>query len=190
MEKILEAIREYADRSHGEQMRKYTPERYIVHPVRVMNTCREYTDDITMLAAALLHDVLEDTPVTTEEMLDFLKTQMSPQQAQRTLDLVIELTDVYVKSAFPKLNRRQRKGKELERLTVSSPDSQTIKYADIMDNCSEIVQYDRDFARVFLSECRATLLKLDKGNPDLYKRALDRVEQGLKELKQSRKNKA
>lgn len=57
MEEVLEQIRDFADKAHGEQMRKYTPERYIVHPVRVMKICREYTDDITVLAAALLHDV-------------------------------------------------------------------------------------------------------------------------------------
>ncbi|WP_297333190.1 hypothetical protein [Flavobacterium sp.] len=37
-EEILHRIREYADDAHGSQMRKYTPERYIVHPVRVMET--------------------------------------------------------------------------------------------------------------------------------------------------------
>jgi (p)ppGpp synthase/HD superfamily hydrolase len=61
-EKILAAITDFADIAHGSQMRKYTPERYIVHPARVMRLCQEYTDDVTVLAAALLHDVLEDTP--------------------------------------------------------------------------------------------------------------------------------
>ena len=36
MNEILAAIRKFADEAHGEQKRKYTPERYIVHPVRVM----------------------------------------------------------------------------------------------------------------------------------------------------------
>jgi guanosine-3',5'-bis(diphosphate) 3'-pyrophosphohydrolase len=73
---ILKEIESFADRSHGEQTRKYTPERYIVHPVRVMKILQDYTDDICILAAALLHDVLEDTRVTKEEIRDFLNTLM------------------------------------------------------------------------------------------------------------------
>jgi (p)ppGpp synthase/HD superfamily hydrolase len=61
-EKILQEIIQFADLAHGKQVRRYTSERYIVHPVRVMETCRQYTNDISVLAAAILHDVLEDTP--------------------------------------------------------------------------------------------------------------------------------
>ena len=43
------------------------PRRYIVHPAEVMEICSQYTNDITILAAALLHDVLEDIPVTRNE---------------------------------------------------------------------------------------------------------------------------
>ena len=73
MEDVLEKIKDFADRAHGDQKRKYTPDRYIVHPVRVMNICREYTNDISVLAAALLHDVLEDTATTKNEIKDFMK---------------------------------------------------------------------------------------------------------------------
>ena len=76
MEDILNTIRDYADTAHGTQMRKYTPERYIVHPIRVMETCRNYDSRLPILAAALLHDVLEDTPVTEAEMRDFLHSVM------------------------------------------------------------------------------------------------------------------
>jgi (p)ppGpp synthase/HD superfamily hydrolase len=78
MEEILQQVRDFADKAHGGQMRKYTPERYIVHPVRVMNICREYTSDVTILAAALLHDVIEDTPVKKEEIREFLLTLLPP----------------------------------------------------------------------------------------------------------------
>ncbi|MGN6567929.1 MAG: hypothetical protein ACTHJ0_08255 [Flavipsychrobacter sp.] len=36
----LEEVIAFADKAHGSQMRKYTPERYIVHPIRVMELCR------------------------------------------------------------------------------------------------------------------------------------------------------
>jgi (p)ppGpp synthase/HD superfamily hydrolase len=81
METVLAAITAFADRAHGQQTRRYTPERYIVHPVRVMELCREYTPDEAVLAAALLHDVLEDTPVTRAQMTEFLLTVMAPEAA-------------------------------------------------------------------------------------------------------------
>lgn len=183
MEFILEKIRDYADTAHGTQMRKYTPERYIVHPIRVMETCRNYEADLPMLAAALLHDVLEDTPVTSDEMLTFLQIVMSPPDAKRTLELVIEMTDVYVKEDYPQWNRKTRKMHEQERIALTSPDAQTIKYADIIDNCREITKHDRNFAPRFLRECLANLKVADKGNPELYRQALEMVEGELRSLK-------
>lgn len=57
MEAILEQIKAYADTAHGEQLRKYSPDRYIVHPVRVMETCKQYTNSLPVLAAALLQSI-------------------------------------------------------------------------------------------------------------------------------------
>jgi (p)ppGpp synthase/HD superfamily hydrolase len=175
MESVLEKIRDFADRAHGTQMRKYTPERYIVHPVRVMETCRQYDPQLSVLAAALLHDVLEDTPVGRDEMSVFLRTLMSHEDAEKTLLLVEELTDVYIKADYPQWNRKTRKEKELERITGNSREAQTIKYADILDNCREISSDDPGFARRYLSECLAILKKADKGNKDLHKIALKAV---------------
>ncbi|WP_035456283.1 HD domain-containing protein [Algoriphagus terrigena] len=185
MDKILEEIRDFADQAHGDQMRKYAPDRYIVHPVRVMKMCQEYTDNLPVLAAALLHDVLEDTDTGKEEMLEFLQKHLSYTQAMKVLRLVVELTDVYVKADYPKLNRDQRKGKEAERLAKISPDAQTIKYADIIDNCKEITAHDAHFAPVFLKECRHILMGCKKGNRQLHKAAVETVDQELGKRKQS-----
>lgn len=183
MDEILAKITDFGDQAHGEQLRKYAPDRYMVHPVRVMEKLKNYTDDITILAAALLHDVLEDTPVTRSQMQDFLATLLNAQQAERTAELVVELSDVYVKKDFPNLNRRTRKSKELERLEKTSADSQTIKYSDILDNSLEISDQDPQFARVYLSEASLILKKLDKGNPELRKEAMKAVEKGLQKIK-------
>jgi len=104
MNETLKAVQDFAGKAHGEQMRHYTPDRYIVHPIRVMQLCTEYTQDETLLAAALLHDVLEDTQVNKEAMLCFLLSVMEEDKAKRTLGLVIELTDVYTKKKYPTWN--------------------------------------------------------------------------------------
>jgi (p)ppGpp synthase/HD superfamily hydrolase len=180
---ILEEIRNFADRSHGDQMRKYTPERYIVHPVRVMNILEEYTSDTTVLAAALLHDVLEDTPVTREEIKQFLLPLLGENKTNQVISLVVELTDVYIKKDYPQLNRKKRKELELDRVKHTSRNAQTIKYADIIDNCNEIVKHDRHFAGVFLNECYKMVKAADLGDFRLYKRTKDILEEKLKELK-------
>lgn len=181
-QEILDQIKDYADKAHGDQMRKYAPDRYIVHPERVMKMCKEYTDDISILAAALLHDVLEDTPVSADEMSDYLHTILPPAAAKKTLEMVVDLTDVFISADYPGLNRRARKMKELERLMKTHPDSQTIKYADIIDNTKEIVVHDRHFAGVFLRECKVILDEVSKGNPDLREKAIATVNAGLQVL--------
>ncbi len=183
MEEILDKVRQFADNAHGSQMRKYTPERYIVHPIRVMETCRNYDNSLPVLSAALLHDVIEDTPVDSNGMLEFLRGVMSEAEAKETLSIVVDLTDVYVKADYPQWNRRMRKTKEQERIATTSPKSQTIKYADIIDNTNEITSHDPNFAPRFLSECYANLKVANKGNQELYAIALSKVEEKLKELK-------
>lgn len=182
---VLQKIRDYADNAHGDQTRKYSADRYIVHPVHVMEICGEYSRDMVVLAAALLHDVLEDTPVKKEEMEDFLLTVMDDRRAYRTARLVDELTDVYVKKNFPSWNRRKRKSKEAERMTKTSADAQTVKYADIIDNCTRIVQHDPDFARTFLHECRDLMKKMNRGEARLHERAIVAVNEELRQLERS-----
>lgn len=179
MDEILEQVRSFAAKAHEGQERKYADEPYINHPVRVMEICRKYTDDVTVLAAALLHDVLEDTEVDREEMLSFLEKIMGPDKARQTVQLVTELTDVYIKADYPQWNRRKRKAKEAERHATTSEKSQTVKYADIIDNTEGIVRADSDFAHVFLYECRDLLKRIDKGNRELYQKAVDLVNEQI-----------
>lgn len=178
-------MREFADKAHGNQKRKYTPERYIVHPERVMKICEQYTDRLPLLAAALLHDVLEDTTVTPPVLQQFLLTEMDEAEALETVRLVIELTDVYTKQQHPRWNRKKRKQNEVRRIAQTSGESQTVKYADIIDNCREIVDHDPEFARVFLQECKALLQVIPNGNERLYGEAVATVNRCLAKAQRS-----
>jgi guanosine-3',5'-bis(diphosphate) 3'-pyrophosphohydrolase len=156
MDPVLEQVRDFADNAHGGQLRKYSPDRYIVHPVRVMERCAEFGASRAQLAAALMHDVLEDTNVTEEDMLRFLRSVMEEAEAIHTLELVIALTDVYTTSAYPQWKRRRRKEAEVERMRDILPEAQTIKYADIIDNTLDIVKNDPNFAPRFLKRSAAS----------------------------------
>jgi (p)ppGpp synthase/HD superfamily hydrolase len=54
--------------AHETQKRKSTNEWYIVHPYAVYAILAPYTDDNEVLAAAVLHDTVEDTEMTLEDV--------------------------------------------------------------------------------------------------------------------------
>ena len=64
----VEFARRFAEQSHAGQVRKYTGEAYITHPIRVAELVNEHVQDDNVLCAALLHDVVEDCEVTIEEI--------------------------------------------------------------------------------------------------------------------------
>jgi (p)ppGpp synthase/HD superfamily hydrolase len=179
----LANVEEFARLAHGDQQRKFADEPYIMHPVRVMQLCREYTSALPVLSAALLHDVLEDTDVSKEDLSSYLWGVMSTEEAYSALNLVVELTDVYVKKDYPKWNRRKRKQAEADRMGRTSAEAQTIKYADIIDNCLDIANASSDFMPKFLHECRALLKVMDKGHPALRQKAVETVNSFLEKVK-------
>ena len=66
VQKIVEAY-EYASSCHEGQKRS-SGEPYITHPLAVAYTLSELKTDPTTIIAGLLHDVLEDTPATFQEI--------------------------------------------------------------------------------------------------------------------------
>lgn len=67
LEKIREAY-EFADKAHLGQVRK-SGEPYILHPLAVADILVNMQMDVTSIMAALLHDVVEDTTVSLEVVL-------------------------------------------------------------------------------------------------------------------------
>jgi guanosine-3',5'-bis(diphosphate) 3'-pyrophosphohydrolase len=173
---ILNEITRFADEAHGEQLRRYGNDRYIVHPLRVMEICRIYNPSLSVLAAAILHDVVEDTPVTAATLHEFLLSVIDVTQAEKVTDLVVDLTDVYIKKEYPHINRARRKEMERDRLSKVSAEAQTIKYADILDNARDIFVNDRHFAPRFLNEGVLALRVMTKGDQRLREHALGEIE--------------
>jgi len=64
---LVERAYQYAERAHAGQTRK-SGEPYITHPLAVAGILAGWQLDAQALAAALLHDVLEDTPANKEEL--------------------------------------------------------------------------------------------------------------------------
>ena len=143
-----------------EHRRKYSGASYDAHLRAVAEIVDTVTDDPEILAAAWLHDTVEDTPATFKDVED----EFGPRVAR----LVQELTDVSRPSDG---NRATRKAIDLEHLALGSPDAQTIKLADLIDNCEDITRHDPEFARVYLGEAAALLEVLVGGDARLLERA-------------------
>ncbi len=67
MTKMEKAI-VFATKAHACICRKGTDRPYILHPIEAMSIVMKFTDDEDLLAAAVLHDTVEDTGVTLERL--------------------------------------------------------------------------------------------------------------------------
>ncbi len=65
--KIIEDAFLFAEKKHSGQKRK-SGEDYVLHPLRVAIEASKLKLDVSSMAAALLHDILEDTDTTSEEL--------------------------------------------------------------------------------------------------------------------------
>ncbi|MGN6436557.1 MAG: HD domain-containing protein [Agriterribacter sp.] len=171
----VEKVEAYAREVHASQRRNFADEPYINHLVRVKQLCATVSNDPSILSAALLHDVLEDTDTPESAMLTFLQSIVGLEQAKSIVQLVRELTDVYTSKAYPQWNRRKRKRMEAQRLAAVSSDAQTIKYADIIDNSQDILTIDSRFAEKLLWEYQLLLKVMTKGNPGLRSLAVSNI---------------
>lgn len=160
MENVVAKALDFATKAHGDQVRKYTGEPYTNHLVEVMNIVRTVKSDDSMLAAALLHDTIEDTSVT--------EADVKKEFGDRIAQLVVELTDI---SKPEDGNRATRKAIDRDKLAKVSDDAQTIKLADLISNGKDIAINDPKFAKVFLNEKRQLLEVLDRGDSTLMKKA-------------------
>lgn len=161
-ETLIEAARHYATRSHAriDHRRKYSNQPYDEHLQAVAGIVSEVSDDARMIAAAWLHDTVEDTPATFHD----IEQEFGPEVAR----LVYELTDVSRPSDG---NRAVRKALDCKHLAAASPQAKTVKLADLIDNCRDICRHDQRFARVYLAEMEALLRVLEDGDARLLKRA-------------------
>ncbi len=153
----------FATYAHGDQQRKYTGEKYIVHPIAVAEKLKALGLHDSVLCSALLHDVLEDTHITEHEM----EREFGPVITR----MVVDLTDVYTTKKFPNIRRKERKMLECYRLWNINGNSKSIKLSDIIDNTPSIMEFGGDFAKVFLMETRELLQVLQGGDQRLMEEA-------------------
>ena len=165
---IVDKAARFASLHHAAvgQVRKYKYDPYIVHPASVAKIVASVSDNEAMIAAAWLHDTVEDTTATIEDIRAEFGKEISI--------LVEMLTDVSVPSDG---NRAKRKSIDRNHTALASPAAKTIKLADLIDNSSSIIEHDPKFAKVYLEEKRLLLEVLTQGDKSLWNQAKSVLDQ-------------
>ncbi len=128
IKQILHAA-SFAARKHKDQRRKGSDAvPYINHPLEVANILADIgnIDDVDILSAAILHDTIEDTETTVQELAEHFGT--------RVCGFVVEVTD---DKSLPKQVRKQL---QIEHAPHLSAGAKQIKLADKISNIRDVTQ--------------------------------------------------
>ena len=128
MHQLVLRAADFAAAKHRDQRRKDQRESpYINHPIKVATLLAQIgeVDDAEVLAAALLHDTLEDTATTRDEL--------EKRFGERVLRLVLEVSD------DKSLTSAERKSRQISEAPQLSRGAALIKLADKISNIRDII---------------------------------------------------
>lgn len=144
------------------QRRKHSGIAYINHPRDVVYLLKLHATGLTrrMIAAAWLHDVVEDTKITIDDI-------------HAVFDVAVARIVHGLTNERPEgMNRAQRHAHNTLRLSKCAYDVKTIKLADCICNMRDIIREDPKFAPDYLAEKRVLIDEaLIGGCPVLWKMA-------------------
>lgn len=123
---MIDRAVKFAECAHQGTYRKGTVIPYILHPLETSVIASMMTDDEEILAAALLHDTIEDTEVTYEE----LKREFG----KRVADLVAAESEDKSRTWI------ERKGHTLERLKTADMEEKILTLADKLSNIRSLAR--------------------------------------------------
>jgi (p)ppGpp synthase/HD superfamily hydrolase len=123
---IFAALR-FADEAHSGQFRKGSRVPYLIHPLSVARILLDHGCSDELAVAGLLHDTVEDTEVTVEE----IRTVFGPAVA-RLVEFATEPDHVWT--------WERRKEHTLEILSSGDPQGLLLSIADKLDNIRSIRQ--------------------------------------------------
>ena len=143
---LARSARVFATRCHADQRRASDGARFIEHPLEVARLLRDAGCSDVVVAAALLHDVVEDTPVGVGE----LRERFGPDVA----DLVQAVTDDARVASY-----RRRKRLLREQVRRAGRDAALLFAADKISKVRELQEQTADGRRqrMRLEHYRASL---------------------------------
>lgn len=154
---LVNKARTFAAKAHKGVVRRWTGEPYIEHPERVAGRIAALGLPSEVIAAAWLHDVVEDTPISVAKLTAEFGPVVAALVAQVTNPKIVKTPD----------NRALRKAAVVVHLAAASYHGACIKLADMIDNSSNVAEHDPKFAKTYLAEMAKKLAVLDHGHPEL-----------------------
>jgi len=131
--KLLEAMEFAAEKHKFQRRRGFDKLPYVNHLIKVANILLECGEqDLDLLLAALLHDTMEDTDATQQEV--------SSRFGKDVLSLVLELTDDM------DLPYNERKQIQVDKASHLSEQAKILKIADKLCNIRDIMLYPLDWS--------------------------------------------
>lgn len=116
----------FAKTAHAGALRKGTDIPYITHPIETAQIAAEMTEDEDVIIAALLHDVIEDTPYTASDIEERF--------GQRVAGLVLEESENKRRSESAANTWLLRKQETIAHLSNASREVKLIALADKLSN--------------------------------------------------------
>lgn len=156
---IVEMAAQFAFQKHNGQTRRITGEPYFTHVAEVAAAVGALGAPPPVIAAALLHDVIEDTDTTADELREMFGDEVTA--------LVLEVTGV---SKREDGNRAVRKRIDLEHYRQASFWGKTIKVCDRSHNAQDIAVNDPAF---WASAYRRETVELVVALGDAHKSAVE-----------------
>ncbi len=129
-EQVLERAIAYAAARHSGTFRKGTNIPYITHPMEAAKVVSALTDDEEVIAAAVLHDVLEDTDTDYKELESLF--------GERIASLVAEESENKRKNESPESTWKIRKQEAIGRLKAAGHEAKLIALGDKLSNIRAI----------------------------------------------------
>lgn len=133
---VLDKAIVFAVKAHAGTERRGKGFPYIVHPMEAVEIVATMTTDQELLAAAALHDTVEDTSVT----LDDIRREFG----DRVAKLVEEESDVFMEGVSEADSWHERKQAAIDRLSRASRDAKMVALGDKLSNARIIY---RDFVQ-------------------------------------------
>lgn len=150
---LLEKAQRWAARGHLGVNRKFSDLPYIVHPEAVVEIVSQITDDTDVLAATWLHDIVEDTDKTVDDIRKHFN--------DRIAQLVWEVSKITSGSKKP---RNERVIMDCFHYGKGSKWGKTIKLADAIHNLPLMIRDNPKFAPKYVAEKKLLLQFISDGN--------------------------
>lgn len=128
----------FAVQAHEGQLRKNDSMPYITHPIEVAAITSTITNDVVTLSAAMLHDVIEDTIITVEEL--------ERKFGKEVCELVLSETEDKHDELPAEATWRQRKEESLKVLKNST--DRRVKIVWVADKLSNMRAFTRQYKKV------------------------------------------